>query len=129
MATGICKFTNKTGEFVRCHILPLKLTRHKFFAEAGLPQVAIGRAHPGPTHNYGGWYDEKLVIDAGEQFFKKLDTFAIAELRKHKLVWSGWGDSAFAVTSGIRILTGADVKKLRLFFFKHSVARGCDIDP
>jgi len=85
-------------------------------------QIAIGAR---PVRRWNSWYDPELVTQAGEKILMDLDTWAISELRKHKLVWSSWGsaqtlgglhtpiaDSGW----GIRRVNGINPKKLRLFF-------------
>lgn len=41
---------------------------------------------------YDSWFDKTIVTRKGEDIFELLDDFAIKELRRHKLVWSSWGD-------------------------------------
>jgi hypothetical protein len=74
---------------------------------------------------WSSWYDMSLVTKEGEKILTELDTWAISELRKNKLVWSGWGSSrslgSFHIPfddtgMGIRIIESIDPKKLRLFF-------------
>jgi hypothetical protein len=68
-----------------------------------------------------------MVIRAGEDYLSKIDSRAIAELRKHKMVWSGWGRSkvlnckyhkflSSEGRDGLRMLPGVDAKLLRVFF-------------
>jgi hypothetical protein len=61
----------------------------------------------------------------GEAILAELDSWAIAQLRKHQLVWSGWGpiqslsgdhDRIGDTGFGLRKVTNIDGKKLRLFF-------------
>lgn len=57
-------------------------------------------------------------------YLSDLDTWAIARLREHKLVWSGWGTETdlgrhhtpINKIFGIRKIEGIDTKRLRLFF-------------
>lgn len=85
-------------------------------------QIAIGAR---PVRRWNSWYDPKLVTQPGEKILMDLDTWAISELRKHKLVWSSWGPAQtlgglhtpIANSGwGIRRVEGIDPKKLRLFF-------------
>jgi hypothetical protein len=62
MATGICKLTGKRGNFVKAHIIPKALTRP---AEKGLPFVQGGQGSR-PVRRWDSWYDDHLVIQAGE---------------------------------------------------------------
>jgi hypothetical protein len=68
------------------------------------------------------------VTSEGEGVLSKIDSAGIDELRKHKLIWSGWAGhhklrlSDYAVPPdknsglGVRLIEGVDAKKLRLFF-------------
>lgn len=118
---GLCKLTGKHGVFVKSHILPNALTgrdgRPEPFFEVGLDGKRVKR--------YSSWYDYKLVIAEGEKYLEKIDDVAIRELRKHKLVWSGWGRSNRLVdenlywnedkSKGMRVIHDFDSGFLRLF--------------
>ena len=102
------------------HIIPEALTRPSV---RGSPLLQYGDgAHP--TRRWSSWYDPQLVTAEGEKYLSDLDTWAIAQLREHKLVWSGWGtetDLGMHHTPinnifGIRKIEGIDTKRLRLFF-------------
>lgn len=118
---GICKLTGSEGAYVDAHIIPKALTRHsspgEHFIEAGNGLR--------PTRKYSSWYDNALVTREGEDQLSFLDDFAITELRKHKLVWSGraaydelpgvkWANAE--KTRGVRVIKGIDGDRLRLFF-------------
>lgn len=118
---GVCKLTKKRGKFVDAHLIPKALTRPE---KKGLPFIQAGWGLP-PSRRWSSWYDKQLVIAEGESILARHDNWAIPELRKHKLVWSGWGpmnslgenhhpldDSGI----GVRSVKGIDGKKLRLFF-------------
>ncbi len=115
---GRCKLTLKDGQFVDSHLLPKALTKADGLGP-GLIQIGNGR-----TKQYrSSWYDPNLVIKEGEDILGVYDNWAIRELRKYNLVWSGWGSSDNLVDNldlggfcGIRRLDGGDWKKLRLFF-------------
>ena len=117
---GQCALTKTPGVFVDSHIIPLALTRP---AVKGLPFYQYGEGSR-PSRRWSSWYDPELVTAKGEEYLEELDTWAIAELRKHKLVWSGWGDatdlgelhSKFSDFNGMREVKGLDPKKIRLFF-------------
>lgn len=117
---GFCALTRKPGIFVKSHIIPLALTRP---AVRGEPLMQYGGGLP-PQRRWSSWYDDELVTKDGEKFLEELDTWAIRELRSHRLVWSGWGEvegpgenheNIFG-TIGIREVAGIDTSKLRLFF-------------
>ena len=120
MARGYCKLTGEYGKFVASHLIPKALTRP---AKAGLPFVEAGLGKR-PTRRWNSWYDGRLVIRAGEDVLSALDDWAIRELRKHRLVWSGWEPSQSLLDHtqmpgtpwGIREVEGIDPRKLRLFF-------------
>ncbi len=85
-----------------------------------------------PVRRWSSWYDKQLVIQSGEDILSSLESWAIPELRKHKLVWSGWGPAqilpniqmlagTWAATPpnsnwGYRVVKGIDPRRLRLFF-------------
>jgi hypothetical protein len=118
---GFCKLTGKRGKFLRAHLIPRALTRA---AAGGEPFIQGGRGSR-PVRRWDSWYDPGLVIQEGEDILTALDTWAIAELRKHELVWSGWGPTRALSTTldlvpgtdwGTRIVEGIDPTGLRLFF-------------
>lgn len=123
MAEGTCALTGARGKFVKAHIIPAALTppevKGAALRQAGYGQPAVKR--------WSSWYDPRLVTAEGETFLRDLDTWAIEELRKHKLVWSSWRDEGALVAPDHRIILpeegmGArevnlgDPKRLRLFF-------------
>jgi hypothetical protein len=120
MRQGVCKLTGKRGRFVDSHLIPKALTRPE---APGLPFIQTGDGAR-PERRWSSWYDRELVIREGEDILSALDTWAISEMRKHKLVWSGWGpmqaltpDFTLPNTPyGIRKLRGIDSRRLRLFF-------------
>jgi len=121
MVSGVCKLTGHKGQFVRAHILPKALTRPR---EKGLPFLQAGNGSR-PVRRWDSWYDNELVIRKGEDILSKLDDFAIYELRRSKLIWSGWdvsdnvlaeNDRVLGTGLGFRRVVGIDPTKLRLFF-------------
>lgn len=116
---GVCKLTGNTGRFVDSHILPKALTKADGLAP-GLVQFGNGRKEKRKS----SWYDQHLVVAEGERILAEYDDWAIKILRKHAMVWSGWGPRIslndfrqFPGTPwGIRSVFGDDWKKLRLFF-------------
>ncbi|MBB3020090.1 hypothetical protein FHR70_003171 [Microvirga lupini] len=121
MAEGTCKLTGKKGKFVASHLIPKALTRP---AVSGAPLIQFGSGRK-PTRRWDSWYDRNLVIREGEDILTDLDTWAITELRKHRLVWSGWGpmtmlkddhDTLNGTPWGIRRIKTIDTQRLRLFF-------------
>jgi hypothetical protein len=120
---GICSLTKRRGKFVKAHLIPKALTKP---AVAGFPFV---ENMPGgrPARKWNSWYDSKLVTAEGEAVLAALDNWAIPELRKQKLVWSGWGplqslphghdhDPIRNTGFGLRKVSGLDANRLRLFF-------------
>lgn len=122
MAEGICKLTGETGPLVKAHILPKALTspavKGQSFAQAG--------SNYAPRRRRDSWYDPDLVTRAGEDILARYDSWAIEELRRHRLVWSGWGgDQALADDEmllvpglngiGFRSIDTIDQRRLRLF--------------
>ncbi|OOG58047.1 hypothetical protein B0E49_04245 [Polaromonas sp. C04] len=70
------------------------------------------------------WYDSSLCTRLGEDILEDIDTKGIEELRRHRLVWSGWSAdethlklSAADLGGGaIRLLKLQSPEVLRLFF-------------
>ena len=70
------------------------------------------------------WYDPRLVTEEGEKILADLDTWAIEQLRRHRLVWSGWHGHSLKEDEetvgvdglGIRRVRGIEPGRLRLFF-------------
>lgn len=85
--SGVCKLTQSFGPYVDSHIIPLSLTRLSRTGEKYV-EAGIGR---GVKKRSNSWYDGALVTRQGEDVLAAIDSKAIIELRKHRLVWSGWG--------------------------------------
>lgn len=117
MAGDVCCLTGRPGTFVKAHIVPEALTK----PPAGKVFYQAGRGTR-PIRRRTSWYDRNLVTRDGEDILRDYDTWAIAELRKHHLVWSGWGpmlalpQAAQISGDGVRVIRGIDPKRLRLFF-------------
>jgi hypothetical protein len=118
---GVCRLTGEHGVFVESHLIPKALTRPD---EPGLPFIEHTRPH-GPLRKWSSWTDKGLVIRKGEDYLSRLDDWAIKELRRHKLVWSGWGpmislgalhDELTPSHWGIRQVKISNPQRLRLFF-------------
>ncbi|MER9568880.1 hypothetical protein NKI77_06790 [Mesorhizobium opportunistum] len=119
MASGICKLTGEFGKYVDSHLLPKALTKA---GGLGVPftQSGMGRR---PSTRHSSWYDNRLVTQAGEDILAKLDDWAIKELRKARLVWSGWGPMTKLTDAraipwtewGTRTVKGVDARRLRVF--------------
>lgn len=122
MTKGVCKLTGSFGKFIKAHLIPRALTRPE---SPGLPFIQSGFGSR-PTRKWSSWYDPRLVTQEGEDILTSLDTWAISELRKHKLVWSGWGPMNALLTKGytpipgspygVHVVHGLDHQRLRLFF-------------
>ncbi|SFK58394.1 hypothetical protein SAMN04488518_106336 [Pseudovibrio ascidiaceicola] len=115
---GVCQLTRRQGKFVDSHLIPKALTKADGLGP-GLLQMEYGRK----ARCASSWYDPQLVTREGEDILAAYDDWAISELRKHKLVWSGWGAQVSLLGSPsereavtVRVLKGGDWKKLRLFF-------------
>ena len=118
---GICRLTGTRGPLVKSHLIPKALTQP---TQKGAPFFQYSSGAP-PVRRWSSWYDPKLVTQSGEDILTELDTWAVSQLRKHKLVWSGWGSldtlgslhrSINGTPWGIREVHGIDPHKLRLFF-------------
>jgi hypothetical protein len=119
--TGPCKLTGTTGPYVRSHLIPKALTRP---AQRGMPFLQLRPDGP-PLRRWSSWYDPELVTRAGEDILEALDSWAIEELRRHKLVWSSWGtnrslgelhEPIVGTAWGVRRVDGIDPGRLRMFF-------------
>ena len=122
--TGNCALLGIEGKYAKSHIIPQALTAHSSKGERFIESGREAR----PVRRYTSWFDHQLVIAEGENILGKIDSDGIAELRKHKLIWSGWNGrdqllpSDYAVPLapgadlGVRLIEGVDAKKLRLFF-------------
>jgi hypothetical protein len=84
--TGTCQLTGEVGPFVDSHLIPLALTR---LSVTGSKHVETGIGL-GAKHRSSSWYDGQLVTRAGEDILAAIDSAGIDELRRHRLVWSGW---------------------------------------
>lgn len=117
-----CKLTGKIGKFVDSHIIPRALTR-PFTPGSAFIQFG-GEQKPSPR--FDSWYDNHLVTIDGENILTDLDTYAIAELRRLKLVWQSWGpmvslctpdtDHIAGTANGIRRVVFSNPSKMRLYF-------------
>lgn len=118
---GVCALTLEPGDFIAAHLIPKALTRPSVSGRP-LVQVSSGKM---PVRRWDSWYDDRLVTLTGERILTELDTWAIRQLRTHKLVWSGWGEAQtleghytpiHGTAWGIRRTVGLDTRRLRLFF-------------
>jgi hypothetical protein len=124
MAYGVCKLTGKSSEFIKSHLLPKALTS---LGVAGERRISGGQGSR-PKRSWTSWYDEELVVKEGEEILADYDNWAIAELRRLELVWSGWGTKSSLPLEtpewfdpklkgfGLRVVECANPEKLRLFF-------------
>ena len=120
MTIGICKLTLKPGKFVKSHLIPLA-----FSAPSEGCYFIDGAPGGRPTRRPTSWYDRELVTRSGEDILADLDSFAATELRKARLVWSGWRKERELKENIIpypnsemlvRLVPDMDVLKLRVFF-------------
>lgn len=117
---GLCKLTKKHGKHVKSHLIPESLTRPSVRGNYFLQFGQSGR----PLRRWTSWYDKKLVCEKGEKYLSDLDDWAVKELRKQKLIWSGWGtqrsikyiSSEGSKGIGLRVVSGIDKIRIRLFF-------------
>jgi hypothetical protein len=122
MAYGVCKLTGNSGQFVESHLIPKALSRPTV---AGKYFISGGQGKP-PKKSWSSWYDQGLVIRKGESILSDYDNWAIHELRRLELIWSGWSaKSSLPVETwfgsrpegfGLRQVECANPDKLRLFF-------------
>ncbi len=123
MGIGTCRLTLSQGKFVKSHLLPEALTQPDYKG-AHLVQSGHGTR---PIKRWTSWYDRSLVTRKGEDILSEYDSWGIQELRRQRLVWSGWGDAKRLTELvehheiadspyGIRKFQPSDAKRLRLFF-------------
>jgi hypothetical protein len=119
---GVCRLTGTHGKFAKSHLIPRALTKP---TEPGAPLLQAGGKQP-ITIRRDSWYDRGIVTLAGENILGRIDGAAITELRRLKLIWSGW-DGAEALPDpdhrvidppayGFRVLRGVNAPVLRTFF-------------
>lgn len=117
---GICALTRTRGRFVASHLIPRALTRLSTTGEKYI-ETGIGA---GIKKCADSWYDSSLCTRLGEDILEDIDTKGIEELRRHRLVWSGWStdethlkpDEADLGGGAIRLLKLQHPEALRLFF-------------
>jgi hypothetical protein len=124
MAYGVCKLTGRSGKFIKSHLLPRALSKP---GVAGEYFVSGGQGSR-PKKSWTSWYDEQLVIRKGEDILADYDNWAVAEIRRLELVWSGWGTKTCLPLEtpewfttqpegfGLRQVECTNPDKLRLFF-------------
>lgn len=118
---GVCRLTGGHGKLVKSHLLPRAFTKP---TQDGAPLLQAGNCAPISTR-WDSWYDPGIVTRAGEDILERIDDAAIKELRKHKLVWSGWGGAQaledehhhlfMPPAHGVRRMHGVNVGVLRTF--------------
>ncbi|MFG1222611.1 hypothetical protein [Xanthobacter wiegelii] len=122
MSIGQCKLTLKSGKFVRSHLIPKALTRLGRRG-SGVMEISPGTGRPRLRHD--SWYDQSLVIRSGEDVLSDYDNYGIAELKRLKLIWSGWGEATICPAPfesfgdsplGVRQVDLDDGRRLRAFF-------------
>lgn len=120
MTIGTCKLTLKSGKFVKSHMIP-----QAFSAPSKGCYFIDGAPGGRPTRRPTSWYDRELVTRSGENVLADLDSFAATELRKARLVWSGWGKETGikdniipypGTEQLVRLVPHLEVLKLRVFF-------------
>jgi hypothetical protein len=118
---GVCNLTLSRGNFVDAHLIPKALTRP---AAKGLPFIQAGEGTR-PIRAWSSWHDNQLVTEQGEEILRDYDTWGIRELRRAKLVWSGWGPMQALLENhtplpgtawGVRVIECPEPSRLRLFF-------------
>jgi hypothetical protein len=122
MAIGKCLLTGATGTFAKSHLYPLAFTAPEvpgsYFIQAG--------EGTRPIRTFTSWFDKNILTHKGEKIISLVDDKAIKELRRLKLVWSGWGGEEklpagitvdrFDEHRGVRKIEGFDSSLLRIFF-------------
>ncbi|WNC09322.1 hypothetical protein [Pseudomonas coleopterorum] len=121
--SGTCALLGVQGTFAKAHLIPRAFTGTDVPGERF---IEAGRGHR-PVRRFSSWYDHQLVITDGEKILSDLDNDGIAELRKKRLVWSGFGGKKSLDTDdllvppdphsgiSIRSVTSLNSDKIRLF--------------
>lgn len=121
---GTCALLKIEGKFAKAHLIPKALTAPD---TPGERFIEAGRGAR-PIRRFSSWFDHQLVITAGEKILSEIDDAGISELRRHRLIWSGWdGKKKLHVKEycvppdpvsgvGVRHIANYDSSKLRLFF-------------
>ena len=122
IVNDICKLTLRRGKYVKSHLIPQAFTRPSVAGE----YFISGGEGSRPKRNWTSWYDHQLVTRQGERILEEYDNWAIAELRRLKLVWSGWRNKTSLELEnwkgdpprgyGIRHIECKNPDMLRLFF-------------
>jgi hypothetical protein len=121
--SGVCKLTGERGPYVKAHIVPQALTRLSTTGEKYVETELGLRTIRRPT----SWYDDALVTQAGEDVLADIDSKGVEELRRLRLVWSGWGadQEQLSAEDGViydgeratfRLVRFPQPEMLRLFF-------------
>jgi len=119
---GVCRLTGRRGKFAKSHLIPRAFTKP---TEPGAPLLQAGGGRPIIIRR-DSWYDRGIVTQDGEDILGRIDDAAIKELRRHRLVWSGWGAAGtlddehhqliIPPAHGLRRLCGVNMGVLRTFF-------------
>jgi hypothetical protein len=117
---GVCGLTGARGHFVKSHVIPRALTR---IEPANEPIVVVNGDQARPLRRWDSWYDKRLVTRAGEDILEEYDSWGVATLRRHHLIWSSWGSCVMVPPPhepnpffGVRVFEDIDPGRLRLFF-------------
>lgn len=115
---GVCALTGDNGKLVRSHLLPRALMD---FGASGAPIIQIAGDSARPIKRWTSWYDRRLVTRAGEDILGRNDDWGVDFLRRHRIVWSSWGEDGGPDPDddlgdfGIRLIDGIDTNRLRMF--------------
>lgn len=109
MREGTCKLTLRQGRFVDSHLIPKALTRAD-----GLGPGLVQHGHGRTERRRSSWYDNALVTVEGEAILARYDDLAIRTMRRHLLVWSGWGPAR--ALSDVRAMPGSPLGTRRIQF-------------
>lgn len=117
---GRCRLSGQTGPYVASHIIPKSLTKP---STPGQPFIQAGKGTR-PVRRFDSWYDPALVIREGEDILAAIDGRGVELLRRHRLVWSGWGEEKELPDElltdedsgvGLRFVPSVDLTTLRIF--------------
>lgn len=118
---GQCLLTGNTGKMVKSHIIPKSLTRNEVKGDYFIEERDINGKKI-YAKCYDSWNDVTIVTQKGEDILQDLDDFAIKELRRTGLVWSGdFKDFSISKSENqekfkIEIVSFINPEKMRLYF-------------
>jgi len=111
---GTCLLTGDIGKMVKSHIIPKALTRNEIKGDFFIEERNMN-GHIVYSKAFDSWHDSNIVTQKGEDILADLDHFAIEELRKKGMVWSGKFKN-FTDHLKVDIVNFNNPQKMRIYF-------------